>query len=199
MSGIFDIKPPPKKRYPEKNKAQHYERQTTKRKKSGVFLFFIVMVLGFIVFFSFINNNKTKTINPQDTNLDTRNKETTSTTSPSDNQSVNQTISSPEASISISSTPTSSESRPNVQITVLNGSGETGAANNAKNELEKNGIEVYKIDNAQNNYSQTIIYYTNENKSIADKIQETLADYNPKLIEDNTLADNENVLVVIGE
>lgn len=193
MAHYFDIKPPEKKSGQKKHSDQS---RSTKKTKSSVGLVFIVMVLGFILFFSFINSNKTKTIDQQNVNSSTENIATKTSTSPTD-QIVKQTQSNPEASILTSPTPTIAKF--NIQITVLNGSGEVGVANSAKEELEKNGIEVYKIGNTQNNYTQTIIYYTNVNKSLADKIQETLADYNPKLIEDNALADNENILVVIGE
>lgn len=195
MAHYFDIKPPEKKFGQKKHSNQS---GSTRKPKSSVGLIFIVMILGFILFFSFINNNKTETVDSQNNSPNSASSLDATSDSASE-QETQKTPSNPEASISISPTEISSSEKPNIQITILNGSGEVGAASTAKEELGKNGIEVAKIGNSQNNYSQTIIYYTNVNKSLADKIQETLANNTPKLIEDNALADDENILVVIGE
>jgi len=60
-------------------------------------------------------------------------------------------------------------------ITILNGNGVSGVAGEVGEELEKYGFNIEKIANADNfNYQDTIIYYQDGNKKVANGLKEIL-------------------------
>lgn len=60
-------------------------------------------------------------------------------------------------------------------VTILNGNGVSGVAGEVGEELEKYGFNIEKIANADNfNYQDTIIYYQDGNKKVANGLKEIL-------------------------
>ncbi len=60
-------------------------------------------------------------------------------------------------------------------VTILNGNGISGLANEAGEELEKYGFNIEEISNADNfNYQETIIYFKPGNKSTAEGLKDIL-------------------------
>lgn len=201
MSHYFDIKPPTHRSI---TKLKPYSAKKSKINKSGIMFFFIFIFLAIILYYGINlngnNNNNTKSLQKSTQNQDNVNALgaiQTKMPGQTENNSYSSApkTESPSVSANLSENNVTSE---NIQITVLNGGAGAGAANKAKTILEENSIRVYKTGNAQNNYSSTVIYYTNVNKSLAEKISETLADYNPKLEEDKMVVNDEDIIIVIG-
>ncbi|MGM0500003.1 MAG: LCP family protein [Bacillota bacterium] len=83
------------------------------------------------------------------------------------------------------------------QLTVLNGVGESGAASNTADLLEKYGFKIDDIGNADNyNYEQSIIeYYNKDDEKTASQIAELLAG-KIKYVEDPE--ENKNIKIIVG-
>lgn len=206
MHGIFDIRPPvphPKRKETTKISSKP---KINSRKHSGIFVF-IIIVLGTILLFGLLSDNQTQPTNNDEKQQNKINtlgvvkikdaNEVQNDNSQPINSSSTQPNSNPKPSIESTETPNSATGE-NIEITVLNGGAGSGAAEKIKNELEENEIKVANIGNTKSNYARTVIYYTNVNLPLAEKIQETLANYNPKIEEDNELVNDSKIIIVIG-
>lgn len=115
-----------------------------------------------------------------------------------------QTTESPAAqSTATATTPT--ESVPSATITppvikLLNGNGIVGAAQKAKDILEKAGYSVNTIGNAKKfTYTQTYIYYKTGREETAKAIQTTLSDYDTILQLSDAIVGTNDLVIVIGK
>lgn len=206
MTAGFDIQPP--SRNSKNSTGVNIKNQKSRfNKTTNVYL---IIIFGLFVLFSFnllfnsqiqsdeLIKNRSNSLKNEINNLGT-----IKTKSLSDQLSNQSEITKSSAPSTQNKVKTSEESENSaistIQITVLNGTQKSGIAKTVKDQLEDNGIQIDKIDNAKNSYSQTVIYYTTVNKTLAEKIQEILASYNPKLEKDNTLVDDKNIIVVIGK
>jgi LCP family protein required for cell wall assembly len=83
------------------------------------------------------------------------------------------------------------------QLTVLNGVGESGAASNTADLLEKYGFKIDDIGNADNyNYEQSIIeYYNKDDEKTASQIAELLAG---KIKYVEYPEENKNIKIIVG-
>lgn len=200
MSKFFDIRPP--SRSPQKTKKYKKKNRSYKKSKNNGLLFVIVGVCIFIFIFSLTNNTSSTYDQPDqitdssksndliDTNKKTipsPNPDTTSSSNPEkviDNEQIEETKVDKKDS--------------DADIVILNGARIPGIASEVKNTLENNNIEVSELGNTENTYDSTIIYYTENNTDTANKIQETLSEYDPKLEIDPSIANEDKIVVVIG-
>lgn len=85
------------------------------------------------------------------------------------------------------------------QLTVLNGVGDSGAASNTAELLEKYGFQIDEIGNADNyNYEHSIIeYYSEEDQKTASQIAELLGG-EAEFVENNETKINKNIKVIVG-
>jgi len=201
MSKFFDIKPPQSQFDPPKPKSH---QSSTKRPKTN-FLAIVIFLLLVILFFSYINatGNNYKVVGVDNTNIN--NDETNA--NPVDKIATSSNPAPTESEKAIPTTdasPTpettaSSEATSEPQITVLNGARVDGIASEVKSILEKNNITVSSLGNTQNLYNGSVIYYSEANLKTAQKMQEILADYKPKLEINEQFASGNAITVVIGK
>lgn len=103
---------------------------------------------------------------------------------------------SPEATQS--QTPTIDKSQITIQI--LNGNGITGSAASVKNTLVSAGFTVDSVLNAYKfTYQTSIIYYKTGQSAEADAIKQALPNRQLELINDDEIAGNYDIVVVVGK
>lgn len=96
-------------------------------------------------------------------------------------------------------TPTPSLDKTAVSIRVLNGTGAAGAAAAVKADLEKAGFTVRTVGNAKSQtYQKTVLYYRSGKQEEAKAVQAALSRYQSELVESDSLASPDTVLVVSG-
>ena len=95
-------------------------------------------------------------------------------------------------------TPTPS-AKASISLRVLNGTTIAGAASKAKATLENDGFTVRTTGNATHQtYTSTVIYYQTGQLTAAQQVAASLSAYSPAL-EESTLANPDNVLVVVAK
>jgi len=195
MAKFFDIKPPssPKKTYHDfPNKSD----KPRNKNKIGNILGFIIILVIVIIVFNFLNNNPSYPSN--DNNASTlpmvavSQSPSSTPTSPQENS---------ESSDRISPNPSQNNSENKIQpkIIILNGGNLPEATNDAKKILETNSVNVSETGDAKNSYESTVIYFTNVNIDYANKIKDILITHSPKLIEDEFIATDGQIVIVIGD
>jgi hypothetical protein len=199
MTKFFDIRPPHPKSKPAKS-ASSAATKRAKKSSSGTFLLILIILLVFVFYFSVNNNNQTN-YKQENNNSNTIADETAN---PLENLAASPTetaSSEPTPSLTPTVQGTQTEPEPdysNIKISVLNGAGVPGLATKIKLLLEENGYKVAEVGNAQNTYQETILYCTPKNHSLAEKIKNVLKDYQVQITENDTLATDESILVVMG-
>lgn len=200
MNKMFDITPP-------KPKIQNKKSVKSKNKKKSNGLIFIIVLLIFVIYFSLNNkiasnyqeeNNTNEKIKSQQIiknntneieNENTNNQKTLSTPNPKTtgiDDKENEEIANEEIDFD-----------ENIEIEILNGAYIPGLANEVKNILEKNNIQVDNIGNTKNLYDRSIIYYQKINIKLAEKLKEILISYNPIIQENDEFASNNKILIVV--
>lgn len=87
-----------------------------------------------------------------------------------------------------------------VTIKVLNGNGVKGDAQKVTDLLTAVGFKIASTGNAKNfSYTETVIYYQTGKESEAKLIQAALVDYTSKLELSDTIAKDQQVVVVVGD
>ncbi len=87
-----------------------------------------------------------------------------------------------------------------LKIKVLNGSGVSGAAQAGKDLLEEKGYSVDSTGNAKTfNYDSTMVYYVGGKEKEAQLVADSISDKYESSIEENSVAEGYDVLVVIGK
>ncbi len=85
-----------------------------------------------------------------------------------------------------------------LKIKILNGSGETKQAANAKERLEQAGYIIAKIDTANNIYATTVIYCNKDNEEHAGQISQDL-DVNAKTDTNSKITGKYDYVIVVGK
>lgn len=161
------------------------------------------MIIGMIGF-GLVSGRLNQWLSVTETNNSTQT--TPSTSSPTGILTPEPSIStSPSANVTnspaVSESPSpaaSSSTSKSFSLRVLNGTTTSGLAASAKATLTKAGFTVRTTGNAANqNYAQTTIYYQTGHLADAQAVQASLTQYQA-LLEESTLANPDNVLVVIG-
>lgn len=199
MTKMFDIGPP--KPISKNKKPATKSNYSSKKKKSQSGILVIVFIVCIFIFIFSLSNNTSSQYSQSDTSTAVNNLITTEETGkPPENPltTPSKTEDNIENNVDQQEEKTNNNISENIEIVVLNGSGTSGSANKAKEILEKNNILVSEIGNTNNLYTKTTIYYTNENFSLVEKIQETLSNYNPKLEINTDFANIKKILVIIG-
>lgn len=185
---FIDIKRPiPRKKSPAPIKSSHH-------KNNGALFLFIIIFLAVILYFSYINSHNTDyEKNTNYTNsIDNLATQISDTTSPEPVET--------KLNILPTSTPEAQKiDKSQVSITVLNGAGKSGLAQEIKNILTSDNFVVENIGNASTDYSKTIIYCSQDNIDLAQEIKNILQFYPSDIQTDSDLSDNNHITVVVGE
>lgn len=189
MTKYFDIKPP-RPKFPSKYPSQ---KETKSKLKSPQVLPIIIFIFIMLIVFSILNKKDNFETTPDLSKIGQVQETTPSPTSTQTAPSVTQT----------NTTETQTSNQPSVngdiKITVLNGTKIQGIANEAKKKLEENNFTVEKTSDAKNLQTNTVVFYTQKNIELAKKIKEALPVYNPIIQVDNSLADDNNILIILGQ
>lgn len=142
-----------------------------KKGGSGFLPYFLGLLLGLAVVFSFIygrawwTNRKAQEIKPEET--------TTTPTTEATSTPTETTSATPTETTQATAAPTLDKST--VSIQVLNGNGISGDATKVKSILEKDGFKVASTGNASSfTYQTTVVYYKTGKKDAADAVAQTL-------------------------
>lgn len=86
-----------------------------------------------------------------------------------------------------------------IKVKILNGSSATTNAAKVNNLLEKNGYDVRGLTVAANDYTQSIIYYKKNDKSLAEKLSQSIKSVvSPILQESENLDVGYDILIIVG-
>ncbi|MEK9156282.1 MAG: LytR C-terminal domain-containing protein [Patescibacteria group bacterium] len=87
-----------------------------------------------------------------------------------------------------------------VTVRVLNGNGIKGSAQSVSQTIKQAGFKIAGVSNAANfNYVKTIIYHQTGKENEAKLVQETLSGRETELTLSDTVADDNNIVVVVGD
>jgi len=192
MTKLFDIKPPIYKKNPEKPMTIS-EKPKIKNNSGNIFFVIIIFILIIIGFSYLSNQNYLKISNDTNFQNDLAPIETLITNSPESQEfnQKNETSSKPLESLKITPNET--------KIILLNGSRDFNNTADVKNIIEKNNLIVSEIGDTKNIYSNSTIYYTELNIDKAQKIKSLLINYNPNLVEDEIMATDEKIIIVVSK
>lgn len=99
-----------------------------------------------------------------------------------------------------SATTTADIDKSKITIQILNGNGISGSANNVKTQLVNAGFTVDSVKNAYKfTYQSSIIYYKTGKNAEADLVKSALSDHQCELINDDSIAKNYDIVVVVGK
>lgn len=192
MTKMFDIKPPVYKK-PAEKPAPSSENPKKSNNSKNIFFAIILFVL-IIIGFSILNNQNYLKIS-SDTNSQNELEpiETLVTNSPEPSLSIQ-----PDKSTNGSLDSLKSNVK-ETKIILLNGSRDFNNTADVKNIIEQNNLSVSEIGDTKNIYSNSTIYYTNNNVAIAQKIKSLLPNYNVNLVEDEIMASDEKIIVIVSK
>lgn len=213
MTQFFDIKP--KNKYPEpqqgidniqisnnpENNIIASQNNTPGFKKYyfTIIILVIILVSAITLLTSKPKNNSSSTINDsksESTGSVKSFKASSDSASPElpDAENANQ-----NSAGSFSSNNSGDLNKTKITIEVLNGNGKTGAAQEVKTLLEKEGFIVASTGNADNYYNSTVIYYKTGKKESANLIAQALANYQVSFEENNDISKELDIQIVIGK
>lgn len=172
--------------------------QKSNRNSNTIYnLIIIALVIVFIYFLSSLLSQPPSASNSDNSAASTPTPSVSPSISASENSYSSNNTKTPTPEFSAQNT--YSAPIENFSIIVLNGSGTPNAANETKDNLEKQGFQVIDIGTANNLYSQTVIYYKTGYEDSAKKVASALKDYQVLTEENSELASDSDVLVVIGQ
>jgi hypothetical protein len=191
---FIDIKPPK----PRIKIVSSTNKLTKKKNNASGFYFFIIILLIVIFYLSYNNTHSSNYKNDQNyiNSIDNLATEVSPSATLPEESTSSGIIITPNPIDTQQSNLINKES---VAITILNGAGIPGIAQEIKNLLTSNGYNIESIGNANNFYTKSVIYHSPSNEQIAKDLQTILSDYPSDIQSNNQFADDTHITIVIGE
>lgn len=87
----------------------------------------------------------------------------------------------------------------NLSIEILNGSGISNTASDVKTYLEQKEYKIANIGTANNLYPSTVIYFKKGNDNLANELAKDLNQYETSVLENSELVGEYDILIVVGQ